>query len=355
MSVLRVAVVGCGAIATGKYIPIFKRLKRRARIVGLCDVNAEAVRNASISASVESADGYVSLSDMLRRQRPDLAIICTPPRTHAESAIKAMEHGAHVLVEKPMATSLADCDRMIEASTAHNRRLGVMHNQLFNPAVDEAKRVVSNDAFGRFLGMRVLLATNVNYMTSVPNHWAHGLPGGVCGETAPHAVYLSLAFLNNVRDVQVRYKKLLPEYPWSIGEDFRIDLVADNGISSIALWYGSIQTAAEIDILGTVGLVRLDLQSRSLVEFRRPDLRAGTVCKSVFSSACQMTRSLALNGIRLMLSRELDSHYRGVVRFLDHLLSGTEYPATGEEGRRTIAVTETIVERMRDLAAITSA
>lgn len=345
----RVAIVGYGLIATDKYIPIFQRLKHRARIVGLCDLDEDVLRKAAAKFGVSNA--YKDFSEMLSEQRPDLVIICTPPRTHAGLAVKAMQEGAHVLVEKPMATSTADCDSMVDASIQYGKKLGVMHNQIFNPAVEQARHIVSADRFGRFLGMRILLVTAVDYMTSKQDHWAHKLPGGVVGETGPHAVYLSLAFLKNVRDVQVRYEKLLPEYPWSIGEDIRIDLIADNGMSSITLAYGSIQTTAEVDIIGTKGLLKLDLQSRVLVEHKRPDLTASVVGRSVLSTVYQMTKALVLNSARYVFSRSLDPHYLGINKFLHHLSDGADYPATGEDGRQVIAVMEMIVQRMRDSAA----
>jgi predicted dehydrogenase len=346
--VFKVAIVGCGLISNEKYLPILRGLNDRVAIVGLCDLNEDILRKAATKFGVPNA--YTNFSEMLSEQMPDLVIICTPPRTHAGLAVNAMQEGAHVLVEKPMATSTAECDSMVDASMRFGKKLGVMHNQIFNPAVEQARHIVSTDRFGRFLGMRVFLVTAVDYMTSNPDHWAHKLPGGVIGETGPHAVYLSLAFLKNVRDVQVRYKKLLTEYPWSIGEDIRIDLIADNGMSSITLAYGSIQTTADVDIIGTKGLLKLDLQSRTLIEHKRPDLTAGIVGKSVLSTTYQMAKALILNSARYALSRSLDPHYRGINKFLDYLSNGTDYPATGEDGRQVVAVMEMIVQKTAEQA-----
>ena len=343
---LKTAIVGCGLISNDKYLPILRGLKDKVTIVGLCDLNEDILRKVAVKFGVTNA--YTDFSEMLSEQRPDLVIICTPPRTHAGLAIKAVQGGAHVLVEKPMATSTAECDTMIDASIRCGKKLGVMHNQLFNPAVEQARDLISNGTVGQFLGMRIFLMTSVDYMTSQQDHWAHKLPGGVVGETGPHAVYLSLAFLKNVRDVQVRVKKLLPEYPWSIGEDIRFDLIADNGMSSVTLAYGSIQTAAEVDIIGTEGLLKLDLQTRTLVEHKRPDLTAGVVGKSVLSTAYQMTKALVLNGARYAFSRSLDPHYLGIKRFLDHLSGDADYPATGEDGRQVIATMEMMVQRMQE-------
>lgn len=345
----KVAISGCGQITTKKYIPIFWRLRHRARIVGLCDLSEEALRR--VSAQFGGPKVYTDFSQMLSEQKPDLVVICTPPKAHANMAVQAIQAGAHVLVEKPMACSVADCNRMIEAATKYDRKLGVMHNQLFNPAVEKARQIVSDESIGRFLGMRIWLATSVDYMTSKQDHWANKLPGGVVAETGPHAVYLSLAFLKNIKDVQVRYKKFLPEYPWSIGEDIRIDLIADNGMSSIVMTYGSIQTTAEVDIIGTNGLLKLDLQSRTLVEHKRPDLSARTIASSMLYSVYQITKALVLNSAQYAFSRNLDAHYRGVKNFLDYLSNGTDYPATGEEGRQVISVMEMIVQKIAEQAS----
>jgi predicted dehydrogenase len=174
----------------------------------------------------------------------------------------------------------------------------------------------------------------------------------VVGETGPHAVYLSLAFLDNIRDVQVRYKKLFPEYSWSIAEDIRIDLIADNGMSSITLAYGSTQTTAEVDIVCADALLKVDLQSRTLVVHKRPGLGAGTVGKSVVSTVYQTSRALVLNTLRYAFSRDLDSHYRGLRRFLDYIGGNAEYPVTGEEGKRVITVMEMIVQQMQENAGV---
>ena len=347
---ISVAIAGLGLIAAEKYLPIFKKLNSRARIVGVCDLNEDILRKVATTWKVENA--YKDFSTVLSKQTPDLVVICTPPTTHARLAIEAMEKGAHVLVEKPMAVSIAECDSMIDAATRHGPKLGVMHNQLFNPAFEAARQLVSSHSVGRFLGMRVFLATSIDYMTSNPNHWAHKLPGGVVGETGPHAVYLSLAFLNNIKDVQVRYKKLFMEYPWSIAEDIRIDLIADNGMSSITLAYGSTQTTAEVDIICSDALLKVDLQSRTLVVHKRPGLSAGTIGKSVVSTVYQMSKGLMLNTLRYAFSRDLDPHYRGVRRFLDYIEGNAEYPVTGEEGKRDIAVMEMIVQRMQENAGV---
>jgi predicted dehydrogenase len=346
---LKVALVGCGLIATRKYIPVLQRLRSRVRLVGLCDVNEEILNQVAEQLSIPGA--YTSMSDLLVEQHPDIVIVLTPPRTHADLVTAALASGAHVLVEKPMAVTTADCDKMNDAAIEHNRKLCVMHSQMFHPPLDQVRREVKEGRYGRFLGMRVFLAVGRYNWISEPDHWAHRLPGGAVGEAGPHAVYLSLAFLESVREVQVRAAKHYPDYTWLIGDDIRFDLVADNGISSVVLDFGSNQTTAELDIICSEQLLRVDLQSRTVVKHGRlcTDLSAIGVGKSVLRTAYQRVSGVASNVLSYYFSRKLDGHYVGINQFLDYVAGESDFPATGRDGRQTTAILEQVVEQLEEL------
>ena len=344
----KVAIAGCGLISQLKYIPMFQKLKSKVKIVGVCDLNEEALKQVSSKFGIP--DTFKDFEEMLFQKKPDIVVVCTPPATHSQLVIGAFEKGAHVLVEKPMALKSADCVQMIEASRKFNKKLGVMHNQIFNPAFEKACNIAKSGKIGRFLGMRILLMTSIHDMTKDQNHWAHRLPGGLTGETGPHAVYLSQAFLENIRDVNVISMKHFPEYAWCIGEDIRFDLIADNGFSSISLIYGSNQTAAEVDIIGTDGYLKVDLQTRIVVNHNRlqdnPLISAKSIIKSVITGLYQTGTSFLANGIRHVFSRKLDGHHIGVNRFLDFVSGKAEFPATGEKGKEVERVMEMIIQKL---------
>jgi predicted dehydrogenase len=348
---LKIAVIGCGAIATYKYLPILQGMEKRVKLVAICDLNEEILKK--VANQFRFPNSYNNVSDLLSEQHPDVVIVCTPPKTHADLVILALRAGAHVLVEKPMAVNVGDCNRMNETAKECDRKLGVMHSQLFHPPVLQILKDVSTGLYGDFLGMRILLATGRDTWISEPNHWAHKLRGGVVGETGPHAVYLSLAFLKNVRDVQVRLAKHNTGYPWLIGDDIRFDLIADNGISSVVLDYGSNQTTAELDIMCTQQFLRVDLQSRIVVKHNRPvkedKLSTIGVSRSVMSASSQRMVGLINNGLRYYSSKSLDGHYVGINEFLDYVISDKPFPSTGEEGQQAIAVLGQVVEKLEEL------
>lgn len=344
-----VAVVGCGAIATHKFFPALQSLGSRVKIVGVCDLNENIVNQVAQRLRIPKA--YTSISGLLEEQHPDIVIILTPPKAHVDGVTSALASGAHVLVEKPMATSVADCDKMIDIAKRYDRKLCVMHSQLFHPPMDQVRREVKEGRYGRFLGMRIFLAVGRYYWISEPDHWAHKLRGGVVGEVGPHSTYLSLAFLENVREVQVKMVKHDHDKTWLIGDDVRYDLIAENGISSVVLDFGSNQTTAEVDIVCSEQLLRVDLQSRTVVKHNRPvsNLSAISIGKSVFGEAYQRVSGVARNMMKYYSSRELDGHFIGITRFLDYVDGKGDFPATGDDGRRTIAVLDQVVQKLEEL------
>lgn len=99
---LHVAIIGAGAISS-VHMKAFLEFPNRCNIVALCDVFPEKAKQLKERFNL-SADVYDSTNDLLRRNDIDLISICTPPYTHAEIAIDALNSGKHVLVEKPMAS-----------------------------------------------------------------------------------------------------------------------------------------------------------------------------------------------------------------------------------------------------------
>ena len=341
----KVAIAGCGLIAVKKHIPAFLSIKNKVRISAVCDLNQALVKKAAENFNIRKA--YASFTDMLLEEKPDIVDICTPPQTHADLAVLALECGAHAFIEKPMALVTQDCDRMIDAAKKYARKICIVHNQIFNPAFIKARELVTKGEVGDFLGMRILMSTPADYMTSKKDHWAHRLPGGVLGETGPHAVYLAEAILKNIHTADVRARKILPEYPWSDFEDFRINLSAENGTCSIMLAYGSNQWAANLDILGTRGMLKIDLQAQAVTKYKRPDLGAVTIGWSELSKLFQTSGSLCMNGLKHVLGKRKDAHRQAIRQFVDSILNNAPLPITASEGRETVRVMEMIIEKLK--------
>lgn len=347
MDKLRVAVVGCGLVAQNRHLPGFLRLKEKVEVQAVCDINRELATSVSQRFCIPRA--YSDLGEMLSHEGLDVVTICTPPHTHASLATQAMEKDCHVLLEKPMALTMSDCDRMIEASSKHRVKLTVAHNSIFQPAFLKFKSLAESGLVGDLVGVRIYFCTPPNDMLSHQDHWAHKLPGGLIGETGPHIVYISLAFLNKVTNIDVFAKKLL-SYPWAPFDEFRIILEGERLISSVIISYANTSHAADVDLFGTKGVLHLDLQSRLMIRDMRRELTPADVLVSSGSVMYQIGAGIVSNAVKMVLG--LDRPGRGhevlIERFVDSVLTDQRPPVTAEEGRETIRVMELIVQKLKE-------
>jgi predicted dehydrogenase len=346
MNDIRVAVVGAGFISSNRHLPAWRKAGAQVQVVGVSDVNREAAGKVARQFGVPRV--YSDAAEMIACERPEVVDICTPPRTHARIACAAIERGAHVLIEKPMATTVPDCDAIIEAARRRGVQVCVGHSGLFYSPFLRARRLLETGKIGSFRGMRVVISTPTNYMTSNADHWAHKLPGGAIGETGPHAVYMSLAFIKEVESVTVDGAKLLPEYPWSRFDDYRINLVGREGISSISVNYATNQWMVWVEVAGSTGTIQLDLHGRSVTQIRRPQLKTFDIGMSVLGQARQLAWGAVRTGIGLIRERRVSTHDRLISAYVRSLRDGKPPPVTAEEGREAVKVMNMIAEKIQE-------
>ena len=344
---LRVGIVGCGAIANIRHIPAFLKLKDQATLQAVCDKNESLAGETARKYSVPGV--YADLTEMLAKEKLDIIDICTPPQIHAPLTIQSLEGGCHVILEKPMALKTSDCDEMINAAGKHGKKLCVIHNQLFYPPVIKARKLVAEGAIGDFIGMRIFMSDPRDEMIMRENYWIHKLPGGVIGETGPHPVYKSIAFIGNVKNVEVIATKRL-ELLWAPFDEFRIDLEGEKGYSSIVISYSSHRRASTIDIMGTEGALHLDLLSMLLIrEEKNKAMSPSSLALSALVNAGRIISGVAGNALRVLSGQgEFYGHNTIIGTFIESILNGGEPPITGEEGRETTRALEMVVAKLRD-------
>lgn len=344
MAGLRVGLIGSGFIAKQKHLPAWERLGSKAHVVAICDPRtAEAEELARVHHIPKV---YGDFHEMLKAERLDAVDICSPPRTHAELAIRSLEAGVHTLIEKPMAISTEECDRIIAASNKTGHKICVAHSDLFYPSFLKARALLKRGAIGEFQGMRIFLSTPVDYITSKPDHWAHKLPGGVIGETGPHIVYMALAFINPIRDVRVQARKQLTQFPWSPYEDYRVELIGDHSSCSVALTYSTNRWAVQLDLWGSTGHMKFDLETQTIVLHGRPDLKPVTLGLSAIHEAGQILAGTAGTSFRYAVGKLENTHERLVREFVESIHDGTPTPVTPEEGREAVRVMDLIVSQL---------
>ncbi len=149
---IKVAIIGTGAISSA-HIEGYLKLKDRCQIVALCDLYPEKAESKRDQYGLDAVivKDYKELLD----QEIDLVSVCMPPFVHAPVTIDFLSAGSHVIVEKPMASSLEECDAMIKAAEQSGKVLSVIAQNRFRNPIMKLKHIVDSGLAGRILHAQV--------------------------------------------------------------------------------------------------------------------------------------------------------------------------------------------------------
>ena len=188
---LKVAIVGCGKIADG-HIEEIQKMPRAARVVAVCD--RERLMAEQIAVRFEVPAFYDDVDALLARERPDVVHVTTPPGSHLPLAIKAIDAGAHVYVEKPLTPTFADSKRLVEHAVAANRKLTIGYSYLFDPPALAMRDLIARGVLGdpvhveSFYGYNLAGPFGAAIMGNAA-HWVHRLPGKLVHNNLDHVLY----------------------------------------------------------------------------------------------------------------------------------------------------------------------
>jgi predicted dehydrogenase len=166
MAKRRIAVVGCGSIGR-RHARVLSA--RQELAVELCESHPDHLQRAL--REVGEVPTHASFESLLAT-RPELVVIATPHRLHAEMSIRSLQAGCHVLCEKPMSDSLAQARRMLEAAEASRRVFSVGFTYHFHPVMQHLKELIREGTFGRILSLHFHVGTYLTLMNSISRHQA---------------------------------------------------------------------------------------------------------------------------------------------------------------------------------------
>ncbi len=145
-----IGIIGCGKIAQVRHIPEYLE-NPNAEIRGYFDLNFQRAQEL---AEKFGGKAFASVEELLADPSIDAVSVCVANFAHAEMTIKALEAGKHVLCEKPMAVTLAECEAMVAAAKKAGKHLMIGHNQRLAKAHMVAKKMIEEGAIGRILTFR---------------------------------------------------------------------------------------------------------------------------------------------------------------------------------------------------------
>lgn len=212
---MKYALIGCGRIATNH---MTAAINNRLEIAGVCDIVPEKMEsllekhNLKENLSIRRFSDY---KEMLDQIQPEIVSIATESGKHAEIALYCIEHGIHVIIEKPMAMSMEDANRIIIESEKRNVKVSACHQNRFNVAVRKLRDAVEKGRFGKLSHGSVHVRWNRNrdYYVQAPWRGTWAQDGGCLMNQCIHGIdLLRWMFGDEVEEVYGVTKQQIHDY-----------------------------------------------------------------------------------------------------------------------------------------------
>lgn len=149
MAILKYALIGCGRISTNH---IKAALNNNLEIVAVCDIHEDHIQSLLEKHGLENDSTIKKYSDykkMIEENQLELISIATESGLHAEVALYCINQGVNVIIEKPMAMSMEDADKIIQLSEEKKVKVAACHQNRFNIAVQKLRKAIEQGRFGK--------------------------------------------------------------------------------------------------------------------------------------------------------------------------------------------------------------
>lgn len=330
MRTINFAIVGCGRIAQRHA----EHIANYGRLVAVCDV--VPARAMDLAKKYSCAD-FARIEDLLRTQgNVDIVSVCTPNALHAPHSILALQAGKHVVCEKPMALTSADCQDMIRAAREARRTLFIVKQNRFNPPIVALKKAVDDGWLGNIVNVQLNCfwnRTNEYYLTS---DWKGklALDGGTLFTQFSHFIDLLLWLVGDVDRIYAITGNLLHK-----------DIIEfeDTGVIALGFASGALGTInytvnshkknmeGSITIFGEKGTVKVGGQYLNVLEYQSIEGH-----EIAHLAECRPANEYGF------YQGSMSNHDKIFENVVDVLDGKAEIATTAEEGMKTVELVERI-------------
>lgn len=199
---MKYALIGCGRISTNHVKAV---INNNLDFVAVCDVVPEHMEEVLAKHDLQndtSIKRYIDYKKLVEENELDLVGIATESGIHAEIALYCIEHNINVIIEKPMAMSIEDADKIIKLSEEKGVKVSACHQNRFNIAVQEMRKALEAGRFGKLShgSIHVRWNRNENYYTQAPWRGTWAQDGGALMNQCIHGIDLLRWMLGNEID-----------------------------------------------------------------------------------------------------------------------------------------------------------
>jgi predicted dehydrogenase len=337
---MKIGIVGSGMIS-GHHLWAASRY-RGAELVGIVDRDIERARAQAEKFSVKKT--FDNVADLMAL-KPDVVHVLTPPSSHAPITIEALRGGAHVYVEKPMASTEAESHAMTAAAAKANRQICIGHCWLRTPAVLRAIELIESGSTGEVLQAAASFSFDLRRNTNLgQTHWANEMPGGLAEDLAVHPLSVLLRLLGPPRQTAAASRSA-SIVPGGNTADVRALLDCERGLGTLSVSLRARPDMGLVDIWCEKVMLRLNVSSMTLTVHRElpvpRKIGRGLANIDVAGQLVSSTIGTTWN----LLRKKVDGSY-GIVplihAFYAAIEAGKPSPVGPEEGTQSMAVLRSI-------------
>jgi UDP-N-acetyl-2-amino-2-deoxyglucuronate dehydrogenase len=270
MKPTRFLLAGCGTIGERHA----KLAAEKGVLVAVCDIDEKKAK--AFSATFDCY-GYTSLKDMLKNEEADALVVCTPNGLHAMHSMSGLKAKLHVLCEKPMAISSADCKRMIKVAATTKMHLLIVKQNRLNPPVAVVKNLLDKKKLGKVYSVQVNCFWNrpASYYQKSDWRGTKKLDGGVLFTQFSHFIDLLYWFFGEVKTVKGFTANLAHQQLIEVEDTGVFSFVTTSGIPG-TLHYSTNTTnknyEGSITILAEKATIKIGGPYLNTIEYQDPVL-----------------------------------------------------------------------------------
>lgn len=273
MAKIRYALIGCGRIAPN-HVAAAKANENDIELLAVCDIvpeNCEKVLEQLPEEERSAVKRYNDYKELLSQIKPELVAIATESGNHAQIALDCIEAGCHVIIEKPIALSIADANAIIKAAAEKGVKVCTNHQNRFNKAVQKTRQELEAGSFGKLLHgtAHILWNRNKGYYEQAPWRGTWAMDGGTLMNQCIHNIDLLRWMMGGEVDEVFAYTDNL-QHDYIEAEDLGMAVVKFSNGS-----YGMIEGTSNVYprnleetlyMFGTDGTVKLGGKSVNIIE-----------------------------------------------------------------------------------------
>jgi len=339
---MRVGIIGAGIQAKVSHLPAFSKING-VEVTGIADINEESAK--LLAKKFDIPNVYTDYHDLIEKDSIDMVSICTPHHLHKQMAVDCASAGKHILIEKPMATTVKDADEILQAVKENNVKLCVVQNYRLFPAIKESKRRINHGRIGEIISIHGYGHVFQSFGSrSTPWILREG-SAGIIEDFGAHLIDIIL-YLNNFN----RVKKV-----FAFGGNFggNLDLIVhcqimiefeNRSVATLDLSYLSGAKEIAVFVHGTGGQLHVDIRNDFLRETHQYD----TPLDDLSLTLAKMNKIMSgvINGTYFIGPKLY--HLEIISSFINSIEKNSKVLIPGEECRNTALIIESALKSIKE-------